>query len=278
MKKLFTALLFISISFLSNANEIEDNIAEFAAGLIPGEGHTEVSIDLRQHVGPDFSILAVREIAPLDDGNIFTQFSLLSTEKADDERIVGNLGLGSRKLLNNNTIMVGINNFYDLDFGEEHARTSLGVEARSAVLEFYANRYVGLADGYNEEHVLDGWDYSIASQIPFLHWAKAFMNSYEWEGVNRSDVRGTKSGAEMRLTSNLNLTVAHDDKKTTDDEWYSKLEFIHPGKEGPTMLDGASDTIWNEEKDMSGELLSKVNRHNRIMVEFKAGATISRTD
>ena len=101
--------------------------------------------------------------------------------------------------------------YYDVDFGEEHVRTSLGVEARSAVLEFYANRYVGLADGYNEEHVLDGWDYNLSSQIPFLHWAKAFMNSYEWEGVTRDDVKGTKIGSELLLTPKINFELAYDD-------------------------------------------------------------------
>ena len=31
-------------------------------------------------------------------------------------------------------------------------------------------------------------------------------------------------------------------------------------------------------KDMSGELLSKVKRNNKIVVEFKGTSTISRTD
>jgi hypothetical protein len=36
--------------------------------------------------------------------------------------------------------------------------------------------------------------------------------------------------------------------------------------------------MWKEEKDMSGELIAKVKRQNKIMVEFKGSATISRTD
>jgi hypothetical protein len=114
-----------------------------------------------------------------------------------------------------------------------------------------------------------------------LHWASAFINEYRWDGVTRDDVRGKKMGAEMLLTTNLNMEVAYDDKDTSglDDEWYSKLQFFHPAREnGPTALDGISDVAWKENKDMSGELLSKVKRSNKIMIEFKGSSTISRTD
>jgi len=43
-------------------------------------------------------------------------------------------------------------------------------------------------------------------------------------------------------------------------------------------LDGISKTAWKENKDMSGELLSKVKRNNKIMIEFKGSATVSRGD
>ena len=63
------------------------------------------------------------------------------------------------------------------------------------------------------------------------------------------------------------------------DEWYAKIMFIHPPRTGPSLQDGflSSDT-WKEEKNMSGELLTKVKRNNKIVVEFKGLSTISRTD
>ena len=88
MKKLIAIAVFVLIGFASNADELTSTalskaskeISEFASNLIPGEGHTELSIDLRQGYSPDFSILAVRELAPIEDGKIFTQFSLFTTE------------------------------------------------------------------------------------------------------------------------------------------------------------------------------------------------------
>ena len=43
-------------------------------------------------------------------------------------------------------------------------------------------------------------------------------------------------------------------------------------------LEDLSEILWKEKKDMSGELLSKVKRNNKIVVEFKGTSTISRTD
>ena len=132
-----------------------------------------------------------------------------------------------------------------------------------------------------DERVLDGWDYRLASQVPYLHWSKIFINHYEWDGVLRDDIKGTKMGSEMILTKSLNLEVAYDDKdkKGLEDEWYAKIQFVHPPRNnGPTAMDGVSQVAWKENKDMSGELLSKVKRNNKIMIEFKGSATVSRAD
>ena len=79
----------------------------------------------------------------------------------------------------------------------------------------------------------------------------------------------------------MNLELAYDDKdkKGLEDEWYAKIIMIHPPRTGPSLQDGfISDTAWKEEKDMGEELLTKVKRNNKILVEFKGLSTISRTD
>ena len=46
--------------------------------LIPGEGVTEVSVEITDEKSddPDFSILALRDLSSTDNSNFFTQFSL----------------------------------------------------------------------------------------------------------------------------------------------------------------------------------------------------------
>ena len=118
-------------------------------------------------------------------------------------------------------------------------------------------------------------------KFPIYIGQKIFINHYEWDGVLRDDIKGLKIGSEMILTESLNLEIAYDDKdkKGLEDEWYAKIQFVHPPRNnGPTVMDGVSQVAWKENKDMSGELLSKVERNNKIMIEFKGSATISRTD
>ena len=278
MRKFLVLILFL-IPTLALA-DVSKNVSEYVSNLIPGNGHTEVSIDLRENNKPDYSILGVREILEIDSGNIFTQFSLFNTEQNNSERIIGNLGIGSRKLLNSDTLMIGMNAFIDQDFNESHKRGSFGFEVRNSVLDFNGNMYRSLQDT-TEEIILDGWDYRLAGQVPYVHWSKIFINSYEWDGALREDIKGMKIGSEMVLSPISILELAYDDKdkKGLEDEWYAKIQFIYPPKNnGPTALEGISDLAWKENKDMSGELLSKVQRNNKIMIEFKGSSTISRTD
>ena len=274
---IFSALILNSYSADISSN-ISKKISDYVSEIVPGDGYTETSIDLRENHKPDFSILAVRELEKNDNGNFFTQFSLFNTEKNNRERIVGNLGFGKRTLSDDKLMMTGFNGFLDLD-DAGNTRASLGLEARNAVLEFNSNYYLGIADA-EDEKVLDGYDLRLASQIPYLHWADAFVNSYAWQGEDRDDIKGTKLGSEMYLSPTFSLEVAFDDKDKAglEDEWYAKLQFVYPPRDGATAQDGISDTMWREEKDMSGQLLTKVKRQNKIMIEFKGTSTITRAD
>ena len=278
--RIFIKSLVLSFFLIGNlyADNVSKKVSNLISQMIPGEGYTETSVDLRENTKPDFNILAVRELDKTDDGNFFTQFSFFNTDKNNEERIVGNLGFGKRTLSEDKLMMTGFNAFLDLD-DNENMRSSLGIEARNAVLEFGSNYYIGLNDGQDEK-VLDGYDLRLASQIPYLHWADAFVKSYSWDGVDRDDIEGTMLGADLSLTSTFNLELAYDDKDKAglEDEWYAKIHFVYPPKEGATAQDGISDTMWREEKDMTGQLLTKVKRQNKIMNEFKGNSKITRTD
>ena len=277
---LLSCLMSIQISAGDLSSKLSEKGSQFVSNLIGGNGLTEVSVDVREGNEPDYSILLTREIIKTEEGNFFTQFSLFNTEHNDDERIIANLGIGSRKLFDDNTMMAGYNAFIDLDTEAGHQRGSVGGELRNAVLDLRANYYKGLHNGFSTEKVLDGWEYYLASQVPYLHWADIFMSSYKWDGIDRDDIEGTKLGTELLISPSINFELAFDDKdkEGLEDEWYAKLMFVHPPQEGPTALDGISQVAWKENKDMSGELLSKVKRQNKIMIEFKGLSTISRTD
>ena len=281
MKKFFIAIfLILGFTNFSIAEDFSKKISEYVSNLIPGEGTSEVSIELRENYKPDFSILGVREIDKSENENSFIQFSLFNTERLNKERYIGNFGYGKRYLGNQNTSILGFNTFLDYDhYG--NSRASIGGELKNAVLEFSTNYYKKIENGSSDEEVLDGYDIQLASQIPFLHWADIFYNTYNWDGVARDDIKGSKIGSELILSPHVNLELAYDDKdkKGLEDEWYAKIQFVHPPREnGPTALDGISDTAWKVNKDMSGEMLTKVKRNNKIVIEFKGASTITRLD
>ena len=283
MKKIFAIFFALTFGFTSQAQDLSQKIAETASGyisnLIPGEGTTEVGIQLRENYKPDFSILGVRELDKTDSENTFLQFSLFNTEKLNKERYVGNLGMGKRFLSDDTYTLTGFNAFLDYDhYG--NTRASIGGEIKNAVMGLTSNYYKKIDNGSVDEEVLDGYDIELSSQIPYLHWADIFYNSYKWDGVARADIEGSKIGTEMLLTPSLAFEAAYDDKdkKGLEDEYYAKIVFVHPPRDGVTAQDGASNEMWKQEKDMSDEMLAKVKRNNKIMIEFKGSSTISRAD
>ena len=144
MKKYLIVLSILVTSFSSNADVLDNvsgKISKMAADLIPGEGVTEVSIDIEKNSEPKFDILAVRDIDKTESTNFFTQISFTNTDISDKERYIGNVGLGYRFLTEDKSMMIGFNSFYDHDKTEGHKRASVGFEASASTLEFNLNQY-----------------------------------------------------------------------------------------------------------------------------------------
>ena len=111
MKKIIFVISLFFFFNIANAdmdtllNRMSSKISETAASLIPGEGITEVDIEIQETDSPDFSILGVRNIEKTSKTNLFSQFGLRSDDVAGSERLVGNLGLGYRTLNYDETMM-----------------------------------------------------------------------------------------------------------------------------------------------------------------------------
>ena len=76
------SLIFNFLSYIIlTTYAFSNSVSEYISNLIPGEGDTEVSIDLRENYSPDYSILLVRELDRNENGNYFTQMSLFNTRE-----------------------------------------------------------------------------------------------------------------------------------------------------------------------------------------------------
>ena len=288
MKKLLITLGILFAASISNADVLDNasgKISKMAADLIPGEGVTEVSIDIEKNSEPKFNILAVRDIDKTENTNFFTQISFSNRDVSSHERYIANIGLGYRFLTDDESMMIGFNSFYDSDLTEGHKRASIGFEAKASTLDFNFNQYHALTGmqktinensaSYTDEQAVGGLDYRFASQMPYMPWAEISWKGYQIESDKATDnIKGDIYSLGLALTPSLQLDLSRDQSdRGSEDVSGGSLSFIYPPRENkPTLLDGFSEEVWFEES-MQNKLSQKVERNNNLTVEIQ-GAVI----
>ena len=141
MNKILMIILTFFIFSAANADIKSATLNKLSStieSLMPGEGITEVSLDYNDGDEDqlNFSILGVRDIelsGATENTNSVIQFSLMNQEINNEERIIGNIGMGYRKLFFDKSFMFGSNAFYDRDLTDGQARVSLGMEAKASI-------------------------------------------------------------------------------------------------------------------------------------------------
>ena len=131
---LFTFLFTVHVNALDIKNKFMNNFNSYLndslGQLFPTAEVSLSSGTLNEVTG---SILVVKPLSDLNDNEniLFTQGSLFLS---DNSRETLNLGIGKRKLLNDDTLLIGANLFYDHELDYDHQRASVGLEAISSCL------------------------------------------------------------------------------------------------------------------------------------------------
>ena len=290
MKKILLSIIATLFFTAANADVIgqslskaSEKISEYTIGLIPGEGVTEVSVEIREEDNPDFEILGVRDILSKENSNLFTQFGIHNNEVNGDNRYIGNLGLGYRFLNSDKSMMFGVNSFYDTDIQEGHSRISLGLEAKASILDFTFNQYQKttnqkIIDG-TKEQVLSGNEYNLSSQVPYMPWTTFNFQGYRWENEKaQNDSKGNVYSLEMALNPSLQFDISRDVSSVTgvDDVDIAKLSFVYPPRENkPTLQDGLVSEVAFVKENMEDKLKEKVRRNNNLVVEIQGAVIIT---
>ena len=289
MKKILVLILTLFISSVANAdvkgqalNKAAGKISSTIGSLIPGDGVTEVSVEIDEN-NTDFEILGVRDISSKENSNFFTQFSIHTQEVNNDDRYMGNLGFGYRFLNTDQSMMFGINSFYDRDIKEDHSRVSFGLEAKSSLLDFTLNKYIKttnmLVVNSTEEQALSGLDYNISSQVPYMPWTVFNFQGYRWENEKAlQDTKGRVYSLEMALLPSLQFDLSRDVSSVSgvDDADIAKLTFIYPPRENkPTLQDGLVSNVAFEKENMKEKLKEKVRRDNNIVIEVQGSVIVT---
>ena len=218
------------------------------------------------------SILVVKPLSDMNDNEniLFTQGSLFLS---DNSRETLNLGIGKRKLLNDDTLLIGANLFYDHELDYDHQRASVGVEAISSVGSFRLNQYYGLSGwklGFGEiqEKALDGQDIEVGTPLPYLPWTNFSYRHFEWHGSDGADdQKGDEISLEAKLPAGLNIEVGKrsNDGNTKDNE-FLKLTWTCCNKDQEEI--GISDKAYNL-TSVADQKFAKVERQNLIVKQKK---------
>ena len=208
-----------------------------------------------------------------------------------EERPAYNLGIGYRKLLSENTIMLGTNMFFDYEADHDHYRTGLGLEAFVNLIECRVNSYIGLSPrrlvhevGIMREYekAVDGFDWEFGLPIPFMNWIKLFGGGYWYNYEKFKNKEGWQVRTEIKpfKFTTLNFITFDDNKGDMEYRVDARvnLPFGTGGKNEEKICNiGLSKTAYSEKVDHSNRVLDRVERQYKIEVERwteNAGAVV----
>ena len=271
----------IKSSLMSRVTSTTNSFISSGIGamLSPNFDTVEVSTNLKEGDSTvDIGVLK----AYGDNPNSFL-FNQINLNRYDD-RTTLNLGLGYRRLNDDETWMTGVNAFYDHEFPDDHKRNGVGFEVVSSVLESRVNIYNGTT-GYKKDKsgtdskALDGRDMGFKVTLPYLPGMKFGMNAFAWKGIDgMKDKKGRKYTLGGNLSDNLTLNYVRTDYKdaTTKDTDSINLKYTwNFGQKNtkPKLFD-LSSTAYKLEK-LGDERYSLVQRENRIVKKKSCVLTVA---
>ena len=244
-------------------NKVINNvISSFENFITESFPRTEISVTGAEELKPQWEILTVQPLRDDGENITFFQGSLL---RWDGERDTINLGLGQRKLLLNNNILVGLNTFYDHEFTVDHSRLGLGGEFITSVGEFRANNYYANSNqrlnGSNAEEAMSGSEYEFGTHVPYIPKLKIFGKKFNWD-AGSANLDGETYSAQYSHGS-LTLEAGVDQFDSGEDRAFFKIT-LAPSK-GETSSSKIIQDVAYRLESVEEQKLTKVRRENKIL-------------
>ena len=275
MKKFLIIILTLFVFNVSNADtsKIKDNFFSSIERFLDGNfDDTDFSIKSTEGLKPQIGILTFKPLNDTDQGLTFFQGSFFTHDGGDRNTL--NLGLGKRILSNDESVMFGLNAFYDHEIDYDHQRASIGGEIKSSILELSTNHYFAISNevtGKNniKEEVADGYDLEFGAHVPYIPTAKMYAKIFEYDIPGGSDYEGVEYSSNIGIpNSGMNFEVGYKDYGNNgyEDQWFFNLTFSLNKMNPNTSL--VSDKAF-ERVSMKDKKYEKVRREN-IIVKSKA--------
>lgn len=275
MKKFLIIILTLFVFNVSNADtsKIKDNFFSSIESFLDGNfDDTDFSIKSTEGLKPQIGILTFKPLNDTEQGLTFFQGSFFTHDGGDRNTL--NLGLGKRILSNDESVMFGLNAFYDHEIDYDHQRASIGGEIKSSILELSTNHYFAISNevtGKNniKEEVADGYDLEFGAHVPYIPTAKMYAKIFEYDIPGGSDYEGVEYSSNIGIpNSGMNFEVGYKDYGNNgyEDQWFFNLTFSLNKMNPNTSF--VSDKAF-ERVSMKDKKYEKVRREN-IIVKSKA--------
>ncbi len=261
---------------LAEKNKLVNGATSFVSDSIKSNlSNTEVSITGAEDLKPQYEIITVQPIRDVGNDVTFFQGSLL---RWDGDRDTINLGIGQRRFLLDKNILVGVNAFYDHEFGVDHSRLGWGAEMLTSVGEARYNEYYHNSTTRKNqdragasEAAMDGRDYEIGTHMPYIPAWKFYAKYFEWN-YGSVDNNGFTYTTEFNTPYGVTISAGftkYDNSK--DEQPFIKISFNPSQIKQDTKI---MQEIAYDLKSVEDKKLTKVRRENRIRT-VKKGFTIT---
>ena len=263
----------------SKIDDFAHNIGEnFADSLRDYENlkYLDFSFNVQEGFEPSIQIESVSKLIEYDDGALFNQLNLIS----QDSKTTINLGIGKRKLFDNDTYMLGTNFFIDYQFDESHLRSGLGFEAISNSLDFIANYYNAISGFKNtsdgREKALDGYDLKLNYHLSNKSNTDFFVKLFEWENPNSTyEEKGEKVGMKSSI-GNLAFEIGYLNDNKDNDGLFGSLKLVVPLGDRKELMNQEKENMNKKISSVRNKLYMPVQRENKIkLVKLSSGVKVS---
>ena len=243
-----------------------DSINSFIKNNFESNKYLDFSVNTQEYLKPTFNIMSVNEIMKIDNGTIFNKTSINTHD--GDETI--NIGFGTRKLFEDNTLIFGANAFYDHQLTESHERVGVGVEAITSDFDLRYNHYSAMSGRRTNaegviERALDGWDLRGDYHLPIDHDVNIFVSAFEFENpeqVSTYKETGNKIGLDAKV-GNFAIEAGYMDDNQENDAYFGNIKYVvNFGSDNQDNSSSNSKSL----TDVSDKLYKPVKRENKIRV------------
>jgi len=182
---------------------------------------TRFNIEAGTDIEPKFYFETVQPIyRDMQDQNTFFVQPRYSFSDQDSTY---NIGVGYRRLLKDNNILLGMNTFWDAHADHDHFRVGVGGEAFLSIVELRSNAYFALsprrqvdetASFVFYEKAVDGFDVEGGIPLPYVNWISVYGSYFFYDYEKGKDNTGWKVRTNIKPNeySFVNLSILNGTK------------------------------------------------------------------